>query len=93
MFKITPENTDSGSTGTPIDSELVAAFDVIRSVLAQPGATRQAIASLIGVTPMTLYRWMKGDTHPTSALVVQQIKQVSQELTAKNLAQLPQAAG
>lgn len=93
MFKTTPENTEAASTGIPLDSELVAAFDVIRNVLAQPGATRQAIASLIGVTPMTLYRWMKGDTHPTSALVVQQIKQVAHELTANDLAQLPQAAG
>ncbi len=55
----------------------------IRGLMKKHKLSREDIASRLGVTMMTIYRWENGRTFPKSRLMIREFEKLKQELEKK----------
>ena len=55
----------------------------VRDLMRKYNLSREDIASKLGVTMMTIYRWENGRTFPKSRLMIREFEKLKQELGKK----------
>lgn len=55
----------------------------VQDLIRKYNLSKEDIASKLGVTMMTVYRWEKGKTSPKSKFIIRELEKLKQELGQK----------